>query len=87
MACGQRVDAAHAGDHVVGERYGAAFDDLVEDGDRAVVNGGITPDEEAAAGVVGEAMMTMVLTEALLEKFGGDSIEETLRNYRSYVQL
>ncbi len=39
-----------------------------------------------AAGVVGEAMMTMVLTEALLEKFGGDSIEETLRNYRHYVQ-
>ncbi len=38
-----------------------------------------------AAGVVGEAMMTMVLTEALLEKFGGDSIEETLRNYRNYV--
>ncbi len=38
-----------------------------------------------AAGVVGEAMMTMVLTEALLEKFGGDSIEETLRNYKNYV--
>ncbi len=36
-----------------------------------------------AAGVVGEAMMTMVLTEALLEKFGGDSIEETMRNYRN----
>ncbi len=40
-----------------------------------------------AAGVVGEAMMTMVLTEALLEKFGGDSIEETLRNYKNYVSL
>ncbi len=38
-----------------------------------------------AAGVVGEAMMTMVLTEALLEKFGGDSIEETLRNYKNYI--
>jgi chorismate synthase len=38
-----------------------------------------------AAGVVGEAMMTMVLTEALLEKFGGDSIEETLRNYKNTV--
>ena len=36
-----------------------------------------------AAGVVGEAMMAIVLTEALLEKFGGDSIEETLRNYRA----
>ncbi len=36
-----------------------------------------------AAGVVGEAMMSIVLTEALLEKFGGDSIEETLRNFRN----
>lgn len=35
-----------------------------------------------AAGVVGEAMMAIVLTEALLEKFGGDSINETLRNYQ-----
>lgn len=39
-----------------------------------------------AAGVVGEAMMAIVLTEALLEKFGGDNIEESLRNYRSYLQ-
>ncbi len=39
-----------------------------------------------AAGVVGEAMMAMVLAEALLEKFGGDSIEETLRNYKNYIQ-
>jgi chorismate synthase len=36
-----------------------------------------------AAGVVGEAMMTMVLTEAVLEKFGGDSMNEILRNYRA----
>ncbi len=35
-----------------------------------------------AAGVVGEAMMAIVLTEALLDKFGGDSINETLRNYQ-----
>lgn len=39
-----------------------------------------------AAGVVGEAMMTIVLTEALLEKFGGDSINEMLRNYRATIQ-
>jgi chorismate synthase len=39
-----------------------------------------------AAGVVGEAMMAIVLTEALLEKFGGDSIKEMLRNYRATVQ-
>jgi chorismate synthase len=36
-----------------------------------------------AAGVVGEAMMAIVLTEALLEKFGGDSMEEILRNYKA----
>lgn len=36
-----------------------------------------------AAGVVGEAMMAIVLTEALLEKYGGDSIEEMLRHYNS----
>ena len=36
-----------------------------------------------AAGVVGEAMMAIVLTEAVIEKFGGDSIDETLKNYRS----
>jgi chorismate synthase len=34
-----------------------------------------------AAGVVGEAMMAVVLTEALLEKFGGDSMGEILRNF------
>lgn len=39
-----------------------------------------------AAGVVGEAMMAIVLTEAMLEKFGGDSIEEMSRNYRATVQ-
>ena len=38
-----------------------------------------------AAGVVGEAMMAIVLTEALLEKFGGDSIAETLRNYQASI--
>ncbi|HEX4205199.1 MAG TPA: chorismate synthase [Ktedonobacteraceae bacterium] len=34
-----------------------------------------------AAGVVGEAMMAIVLTEALIEKYGGDSLEEMRRNY------
>ncbi len=36
-----------------------------------------------AAGVVGEAMMAIVLTEAILEKFGGDSMEEILRHYKA----
>jgi chorismate synthase len=36
-----------------------------------------------AAGVVGEAMMAIVLTEAVIEKFGGDSLDEMLKNYRA----
>jgi chorismate synthase len=36
-----------------------------------------------AAGVVGEAMMALVLTEAMIEKFGGDSIDEMLKHFRS----
>lgn len=39
-----------------------------------------------AAGVVGEAMVALVLARALLEKFGGDSMDETLRNYRAYLE-
>ena len=38
-----------------------------------------------AAGVVGEAMLAIVLAEACLEKFGGDSMAETLANFRSYL--
>ena len=37
-----------------------------------------------AAGVVGEAMMAITLAQAVLEKFGGDSLEEIRRNYRGY---
>jgi chorismate synthase len=37
-----------------------------------------------AASVVGEAMVALVLADVVLEKFGGDSMEEALRNYRSY---
>jgi chorismate synthase len=39
-----------------------------------------------AAGVIGEALLATVLAEAALEKFGGDQIDETLRNYRSYLK-
>ena len=38
-----------------------------------------------AAGVVAEAMAALVLAEAVLEKFGGDSVSETRRNYESYM--
>ena len=39
-----------------------------------------------AAGVIGEALAATVLADACLEKFGGDHIDETLRNYRSYLK-
>jgi chorismate synthase len=39
-----------------------------------------------AAGVVGEAMVAIVLARAALEKFAGDSITETLHNLTSYQQ-
>jgi chorismate synthase len=37
-----------------------------------------------AAGVVGEAMVALTLARAFLEKFGGDSMEETRRNFLAY---
>lgn len=37
-----------------------------------------------AAGVIGEAMVAIVLAGAMLEKFGGDSLGETRRNFESY---
>ena len=39
-----------------------------------------------AAGVIGEAMLAIVLAQAFLEKFGGDSLGETRRNYQGYLQ-
>ncbi len=38
-----------------------------------------------AAGVIAEAMVAIVLLEAFLEKFGGDSMEEIRRNYDGYM--
>lgn len=35
--------------------------------------------------VIGEAMMGLILAHALLEKFGGDRLDETKRNYKSYL--
>jgi chorismate synthase len=37
-----------------------------------------------AAGVVAEAMVALVVADAVLEKFGGDSVAETRRNFRGY---
>jgi len=39
-----------------------------------------------AAGVIGEAMTALVLAQAFLEKFGGDSLAETRRNFEGYLE-
>lgn len=39
-----------------------------------------------AAGVIGEAMIAIVLAQAFLEKFGGDSLGETRRNFEGYLE-
>ena len=38
-----------------------------------------------AAGVIGEAMVALVLASAMIEKFGGDSMREARRNYEGYL--
>jgi chorismate synthase len=38
-----------------------------------------------AAGIVAEAMVALVLADAVVEKFGGDSVQETRRNAASYL--
>lgn len=39
-----------------------------------------------AASVVGENVVAFVLAQAILEKFGGDSVSETLRNFKGYMK-
>jgi chorismate synthase len=39
-----------------------------------------------AAGVIGEAMVALVLAQACIEKFGGDSMLEMRRNYQGYLE-
>jgi chorismate synthase len=39
-----------------------------------------------AAGVAAEAMVALTLARCALEKFGGDSLVETVRNYRAYLE-
>lgn len=38
-----------------------------------------------AMGVIAEAMLALVLADAMLEKFGGDSLGEVRRNYEAYL--
>jgi chorismate synthase len=39
-----------------------------------------------AASVVGEAVVALVLADSMLEKFGGDSMQEIKRNYKGYLK-
>ena len=39
-----------------------------------------------AAGVIGEAMVALDPGRRVLEKFGGDNIKETVRNYQAYMK-
>jgi chorismate synthase len=39
-----------------------------------------------AAGIVGEAMLAIVLADAFLEKFGGDGLDEIRHNHRAYLE-
>ena len=39
-----------------------------------------------AAGIVAEAMVALVLADAVLEKFGGDSVAEVARNHAAYLE-
>ena len=38
------------------------------------------------AGVIGEAVVALVLSDAFMEKFGGDHVEETRRNCNGYLK-
>ena len=39
-----------------------------------------------ACGVIGEAMVAFEIANSVLEKFGGDSLKETLRNFKGYLK-
>jgi len=39
-----------------------------------------------AASVVGENVVAFILAQAMLEKFGGDSLNETIRNHKGYIR-
>jgi len=38
-----------------------------------------------AGGVIGEAMVALTLARCALDKFGGDSMTETVRNFKGYL--
>jgi chorismate synthase len=55
-----------------------AFEAAVERGDTCVV---------AAAGVIAESMLGIVLAGAFLDKFGGDSMQETQANFNNFIRM
>jgi chorismate synthase len=55
-----------------------AFEAVVERSDVCVVS---------AAGVIAEAMLGIVLADAFIDKFGGDSVLETEGNYSNYIRM
>ena len=60
-----------------GERF-ASYDPATGD---KVWEGAAASEDDVA-----EAMAALVLAEAVLEKFGGDSVQEVRRNYESYMK-
>ena len=61
------------------------LDVVADDPSNSVPETGKVGAAVSVAGVVGEAMAALVLAEAVLEKFGGDSVAETKRNFESYM--
>ncbi len=59
--------------------------DIVADGPATAIHQRSDVCAVPAAGVVAEAMVALVLAEACLEKFGGDSLAETSRNHAAYL--
>jgi chorismate synthase len=59
--------------------------DIVADGPATAIHQRSDVCAVPAAGVVAEAMLALVLAEACLEKFGGDSLAETSRNHAAYL--
>jgi len=70
-----------------GESHGEALRTRLKSVDLATKEAVVEQSDVCAvpAGIVGEAMMAIVLAGAFLEKFGGDSLEEIRRNYDTYL--
>ncbi len=63
----------------------AAIDAWAQPGSAQLVNRPEFASLWRATGVVDEAMVAIVQAGAMLEKFGGDSLDETHRNFEAYI--